>query len=274
MKTLKDHVILYDAVCPMCNLYTKGFVKSGMLDENGRLPYQQMPDRISCLVDQNRFTTEIALVDTASGNVSYGVESLVKIITHSFPILRPVLQNKISLKILDIAYKFISFNRRVIAPSKKDEVFSLALDPAFHRGFRIGYLCFTWLLSAFILYKYSSHLPAILPRSNFYREFLVCGGQLVWQFFAVHLIRKESAWDYLGNMMTISFGGSLLLGLVMVMSLWLPWGHAALYAGLFGLVVFLMLLEHIRRTRLLGLDSRMTISWAVYRLLVLLILFN
>ncbi|HEU4903442.1 MAG TPA: hypothetical protein VFT06_11640, partial [Flavisolibacter sp.] len=144
----------------------------------------------------------------------------------------------------------------------------------FHRGFRLAYLCFAWLLSALILYKYSSHLPAILPRSNFYREFLVCGGQLGWQLLAIRLIRKESAWDYLGNMMTISFGGSLLLGLVMVMGLLLPWAHAALYAGLFGLVVILMLLEHIRRTRLLGLDSRLTISWVVYRLLVLLILFN
>lgn len=274
MKTLKDHVILYDAVCPMCNMYTKGFVRTGMLDKNGRLPYQQMPDRISCLVDQHRFTTEIALVNTASGTVYYGVESLVKIIAHSCPFLSPILQNKILLRIFDIAYKFISFNRRVIAPSKKDEVCSAAMGPAFHRGFRLAYLCLTWLLSAFILYKYSSHFPAILPRSNFYREFLVCGGQLSWQLIAIRLIRKEKAWDYLGTMMTVSFGGSLLLGLIMLISHWTHWGSAAVYTGLFGLVVFLMLLEHIRRTRLLGLDSRITVSWVVYRVLVLFILFN
>src|SRR5689334_9317898 len=121
MKTLKDHVILYDSVCPMCNLYTKGFIEAGMLEQNGRLPYQQIPDKISCLVDQKRFVNEIALVDTSSGNVYYGVESLLRIIGHSVPLLMPLFKMKVFIKMADKLYKFISFNRRVIAPQEKDE---------------------------------------------------------------------------------------------------------------------------------------------------------
>ncbi len=51
MKTLKDHLILYDAECPMCKLYTGAIVKAGMLDISGRAPYQQLPSSICPLVD-------------------------------------------------------------------------------------------------------------------------------------------------------------------------------------------------------------------------------
>jgi predicted DCC family thiol-disulfide oxidoreductase YuxK len=39
MKTLHNHIILYDAECPMCNLYTSAFVRNGLLDN--REAYQQ-----------------------------------------------------------------------------------------------------------------------------------------------------------------------------------------------------------------------------------------
>lgn len=51
MRTLKDHVILYDEECPMCKLYTSAFVKSGMLEETGRTCYQQLPAPVATHVD-------------------------------------------------------------------------------------------------------------------------------------------------------------------------------------------------------------------------------
>ncbi len=42
MKTLHNHVIFYDADCPMCNLYTNAFVKTGMLDSNGEWLIRQI----------------------------------------------------------------------------------------------------------------------------------------------------------------------------------------------------------------------------------------
>jgi predicted DCC family thiol-disulfide oxidoreductase YuxK len=272
MKTLKDHVILYDAVCPMCNLYTKGFIEAGMLDQNGRLPYQEIPDKFACVVDQKRFVNEIALVHTPTGEVYYGVESLLQIIGHSVPFLKPLFRNKIFIKITDKLYKFISFNRRVIVPNKKDETCKTLMDPSFHRGYRLAYLIFTWMATSLILYKYSRRLNAILPASNFYREFLVCGGQVIWQAIAIRFVRKDSVWDYLGNMMTISFAGSLLLFLIMVAGKVFHWQNPVFFAALFGLVVFCMLLEHIRRTRLLGLNNTVTLSWVLYRVIVLLII--
>jgi len=36
MKTLANHIILYDEECPMCFAYTKAFIKLDMLPKNGR----------------------------------------------------------------------------------------------------------------------------------------------------------------------------------------------------------------------------------------------
>jgi predicted DCC family thiol-disulfide oxidoreductase YuxK len=272
MKTLKDHVILYDAVCPMCNLYTKGFIKSGMLDQNGRLPYQEMPDNFACTVDRERYVNEIALVHVPTGKVYYGIESLLQIIGHSFPLLMPLFRNKTFILITDKLYKFISFNRRVIALNKKDEACSASMDPGFHRGYRIAYLIFTWLATAFILHQYSLRMTAILPAGNFFREFVVCGGQFLWQGAAIYFVHPNRSWDYLGNMMTISFAGGLLLSVVMMLGKFFHFQNPVLFAAFFGVVVCGMLLEHIRRSRLLGLNHTMTVSWMIYRILVLLII--
>ena len=83
MKTLNNHIILYDAECPMCKFYTDQFVKRGMLGAAGRAPYQQMPDAVCPYVDRQRAVNEIALVNTQTGEVEYGVKSLFKVIAYS-----------------------------------------------------------------------------------------------------------------------------------------------------------------------------------------------
>lgn len=274
MKKLKDHVILYDASCPMCNLYTKGFQKAGMLDENGRHPYQEIPDNFACMINQKRSVDEIALVDKISGQVYYGVDSLLKIIVHSFPILRPLTRNFVFRKCADVLYKFISFNRRIIIPAEKKEMQNPAMNPSFRWEYRLAYLVFALVVSAVVLNQYSYRMAAILPNGGFLRELLICSGQLLWQGYIVFLLKREKTWDYLGNLMTISLGGSLLLGIVLGVGSLFSILHPLFYLAAFGVIVFLMLLEHIRRTALLDLDGKLTVSWIVYRGLVLFILLS
>lgn len=274
MKKLKDHIILYDAVCPLCSLYTKGFIDAGMLDKNGRLPYQDLPQSLACTVDQKRYVNEIALVDTRSGTVYYGVNSLLKITGHSFPALARLFRLKPLFKAAVCLYKFISFNRRVILPSKRTEDNTAALEPAFHRGYRLAFLLFTVLFTSIVLSAYNRRLEVFLPAGDIYREIFICGGQIVWQAVVIFFLKKSSRWNYLGNLMTISFAGALLLLAGMGVGRLFAWQQPMLYAGIFGMVVFAMFLEHIRRTRLLGLDWRVTASWVAYRLLVLFIILS
>ena len=39
MKTLEDQTLLYNEDCLLCRAYTLGFIKAGMLDENGKKSY-------------------------------------------------------------------------------------------------------------------------------------------------------------------------------------------------------------------------------------------
>lgn len=268
MKTLAGYTILYDAECPMCNLYTQAFVKTGMLDKAGRAPYQQMPEAACPLIDRQRAVNEIALVNTQTGEVNYGVRSLFKIIGNAFPAFGPIFNFRPFVWLMGKVYAFISYNRRVIIPAKADEN---AIQPAFNLAYRITYLLFTWLMVGFILTRYARHLTGMIPFGNAYREYLICGGQVVFQGIVTVLLSKPKKWDYLGNMMTISFAGALLLLPMLMLNklIAIPVLINTLY---FLGVAGLMLLEHIRRTKLLGLGWVLTISWTMYRLGVLLLI--
>jgi len=79
MKTLENQTLLYDEDCPLCSLYTTGFVKAGMLSDNVKKPF--------------------------SGNSFSFIEKVARI--------RPI--NYLLKKL----YSFISYNRKVIIPNKR-----------------------------------------------------------------------------------------------------------------------------------------------------------
>ncbi len=268
MKTLEGYTICYDGVCPMCNLYTRTFVRSGMLDAQGRETYQQLPEPLARHIDRERAVNEIALVNRQTGEVRYGIDSLFAVIGHSFPFLQPLFRQHAFHWLMTRAYRFISYNRRVIVPS------ALAGEdgdqPAFHRTYRIAYLLVSWLITAWILSGYTELLEPLLPGSRFYREFLICGGQVIWQGCLIRAVRRERSWDYLGNMMTVSLAGGLALLPGLLLGSWLQAPY--LFAAYFVLVAGCMFLEHGRRMRLLGLGWGMTISWVLYRILLLILI--
>jgi len=268
MKTLQNHVILFDNECPMCYAYTKTFIQTGMLDKNGREAYQNMPANICPLVDRQRAANEIALVNTLTGEVTYGIQSLFKIIGHALPIFKTLFSFGPFVYFMQKFYAFISYNRKVIIPAKPK---TNAIQPGFKLQYRLIYLLFTWLVTAYILTAYAHLLTRFVPLGTSYREYLICGGQMFFQGIIILIYRKDKLWDYLGNMMTISFAGAILL---------LPVLTAAHYFHLdpilfilyFLIVAGLMLLEHLRRSKILNLGWAMSISWVLYRLIVLILI--
>jgi len=266
MRTLNDHTILYDANCPMCRLYTGAFVKAGLLDAEGRLPYQGLPEGTCPGLDRHRAVNEIALVDRKTGAVTYGVASLFKILGHRWPPLRRLFAFRPFAGMAARAYAFISYNRRVIVPARAD---ASDAPPAFSAGWRAAWIIFSWLLSALILNGWSSRLQELVPAHSLSREILMCGGQIFWQATFLTILGFKGRTDYLGNLMTVSLAGSLallLLGAVLdafsVQNSWVA-------AVLFGVVVVAMLLEHLRRCQLLDLPWTVSASWVAYRMLLL-----
>ncbi|QNK64636.1 DUF393 domain-containing protein [Pedobacter sp. PAMC26386] len=272
MNTLSNHLILFDAECPMCQLYTKAFVHAGMLDKEGRCAYQDFPVAQCPVLDRQRAANEIALIDLETGNVSYGIQSFFKIFSVNLPFMKPLFEFRPFIWLMRKVYAFISYNRRVIIPAAFTEK-SFQLQPSFRLDYRIAYLIFSWAVISCILSGYARLMNGLLPEDHIYREYLICGGQLLFQALIVSRmnISKQMKWDYLGNMMTISFGGALLLlpGILIAHWVQLP---AVVYAAYFMGVAGLMFLEHIRRTGLLKLGWTLTMSWALYRFVILLII--
>lgn len=270
MKTLKNHLILFDADCPMCKLYTKTFITTGILEPDGRAAYQTLDNNICPMVDRQRAVNEIALMNKETGEVIYGINSLFKIFSAAMPYLKPVFNFSPFIWLMSKIYAFISYNRRVIIPVAENKDFHY--QPTFRLNYRIAYLIFTWAVTAYVLTVYANLLIGVVPKGNIYRECLICGGQIFFQGAIISFLAPGKKWDYLGNMMTISFAGALLLSIGLLLATWLGY-HPMLYTFYFMLIAGLMMLEHIRRSKLLQLGWTLTITWVFYRTAILLLIF-
>jgi hypothetical protein len=269
MKTLKHHTLLYDTDCPVCAAYTKGFIQSGMLDDQGRTPFEAGIKLYGGILDANRSRNEIALVNTQNHSVLYGIDSLNYVITQRFPFLKGLLHHVVVLFLLKKFYAFISFNRKVIAPSPDDG--SQVCIPDFNLSYRVLYLALSAVLTSIILLRYSALLQGIVPASNLFREYAMCFGQIAFQGSLLLLFRlkKEQLFDYLGNMMTVSLIGGLLLLPVLFLSNFVALPSIFSLAWFFAVVVF-MFLQHRKRVRSIKAPAWLSYTWLLYRALVLL----
>lgn len=265
MKTLKNHTLIYDNECPMCTIYSKGFTKYGMLDENGREAFTEISVRNKKLVDFNRAKNEIALVDHDNNTVTYGSDSLLLIIGSSFPVLERIARIPPLYGFFKKVYSFVSYNRKQIIPSEKESTEQSCI-PDFNLKYRLAYIAFVALFSAYVLSIYSGK-PDVNLTPDFVRELAVCLGQIFWQTLFLKRYLKDKLWDYLGNMMTVSLMGTLLLIPALLIAL-----PPVFYLVYFGIVVFIMLLEHMRRCGILKLSYFPTISWILFRLVALAII--
>ncbi|AYB29901.1 hypothetical protein [Chryseolinea soli] len=147
---------------------------------------------------------------------------------------------------------------------------NLPYAPIFNVPYRIAYLVFTWLVTSLILNAYTQLLSPLVPASHLTRELSICGGQILFQSVVAILANKNKALAYLCNMMTISFVGALLLlpGLIFTHGTYSAEGHLAWFM----IVVGMMFLAHIQRVKLLEMPWYMSLTWVLYRVMVLWII--
>ncbi|HPM30436.1 MAG TPA: hypothetical protein PLJ60_08860 [Chryseolinea sp.] len=269
MKTLTDHTIIYDDECPMCNLYTKAFVKTGMLDANDREAFTEVVNTNIPNINWNRARNEIAVINKSDNSVKYGAEGLVHVIGYNFPMFKSLFNLDFVRVLMSRLYFFISYNRKVIAPGKIFEGDNKC-TPDMSYKYRWAYIIFLWSITSTVLAFYSRLLVSLVPESNFVREFLICGGQIIFQGIIVGLVRRDRWIHYLGNVMTVSLSGALLLSPAFLLKGFIHSG--IFYMSYFMIVVALMFFEHIRRVKILGLPRFISLTWVIYRFLVLLII--
>lgn len=154
MKTLKDKTLIYDNTCPMCDIYSHAFVKKGMLDKEGRKNFEEIDTCTLAKLDKDRARHEIPLVDNKTGEVLYGLDGLTLIVANALPVFKPLITSSGFKKMLTPLYKFISYNRRVIAGSFYGGVgFNCA--PDFHLGWRLALIVLGIGYTALGIYLFS-----------------------------------------------------------------------------------------------------------------------
>lgn len=272
MKTLENQTLLYDEDCPLCSLYTTGFVKSRMLDENGRKSYCQLSEEEQNFVDLKRAPNEIALIDHTTKTVIYGIDSLIKVVGFSFPLIEKIATIKPVHFILKKMYSFVSYNRKVIIPGNVKEENKLQCVPDFNYRYRFLFIGFALTITTFVLFGYSNLIP-ILPKTNILREVILAFGQIVFQSLFLLKFDKKTIMNYAGNLMTISLMGSLILSPILLLNKFVNVPEIAVL-GWFGITVFIMFVEHFRRIKILKLPDYLCYTWILYRILALVLILN
>lgn len=272
MKTLENQTLLYDEDCPLCSLYTTGFVKSGMLDENGRKSYCKLSDEEQSFIDLKRAPNEIALVDNKTKTVIYGIDSLIKVVGFSFPLIEKMAKIKPIHFLLKKMYSFVSYNRKVIIPGEIKEENKLQCTPDFNYKYRFLFIGFALAATTFVLYNYSNLIP-FLPKSSITREILLAFGQIVFQVLFLPRFDRKTIINYAGNLMTVSLFGSLILVPMLIASQFINFAENIIL-GWFGITVLIMFMEHVRRIKILKLPFWLSFTWVLYRIIALILILN
>lgn len=236
-----EKAIIYDDTCPMCCLYTEAFVKVDLLKKDNRVSFSELANKKE-FVDQLDFDKsrhEIPLVDVNGGETLYGMDSLVYILSQKFPILERFMNIGPIHFFFKKLYKLVSYNRRVIVPSKKVKQ-EFDCTPDFNLKYRLIYIggaFFTGLfLTSLLLMKVFGLvvIPIILAAMTL----LVGIG-----FLKADFREMQTRTEYFGQLAT----AVLIGGLVSIPGFIFP----QIYFVFAGIGLVLMSREYFRRMKLI-----------------------
>ncbi|MDG1334408.1 MAG: DCC1-like thiol-disulfide oxidoreductase family protein [Crocinitomicaceae bacterium] len=272
---LNTEYLLYDENCPLCAWYTRAFVKFGFIQGQARLSYQKAIKDDWLIFDRERAKSEIALVADGESPL-YGVDSMLKVISKKWNIISYICRFLPIYWFLQLLYRFISFNRKIIAPTVCGD--SCSCTPQFSLFWRATFIAFCGLVTYFMVGSYfNNELDTFLKHEYFSFEFVLFIGQLVFQTVVFKLLKQRDLFTYLGHVAFLSLLGALALGgaelgLSVLESFNLELG--LLPAFVFGAVVTLMFVEHSRRVKLLGMSTWLTVSLIAFRMIIYPFVFN
>lgn len=207
METLETKTIIYDCNCPLCSLYTGVFLKVGILGKNGRVSFEQANPELLEKLDLTRARHEIPLVDTATGEILYGLDGLCLIVGNMVPVLKPIITTGWFKKGMRPVYNFISYNRRIIAGSPQSQT-GFNCTPDFNLKQRValitGGISFTGLgIYVFGVITGISNIPLLFAMVTLYFLLLLTTN-------LVSHTSNEMKWDYLGHLAVLGIIESTL----------------------------------------------------------------
>lgn len=271
-----NYTLLYDEACPLCKWYTGLFLKYGLLNEKGRMAYQQINTAVFPMVDLEKAKDKIACIDQTTGKVVYGIDSLLTIIGQRFPWIQKIGSWKIIHFLLSLLYNFISYNRKIIANSKKNSI-ECACDPSKNYPYRIAFLILislaTWAIVDTFFTRYLAEFLIKKPVN----DGVLLIAQLAFQLIAFQLLRQKNSYDYLAHVAFVSFLGALLLWFTTIGLNLL--NHFQLDTSLlapvcYGIVILFMFMEHKKRLERNNWTAWLSVTWVLFRIGIYFLVFK
>lgn len=143
-----------------------------------------------------------------------------------------------------------------------------------HLWWRWVYIILAWAIISILLGYYGELLIPVVPDQTFYREFVMAAVQILFQTAVIGHLAKGKLVPYLGNMMSVSLIGSfLLLPIILIANLY-SWNAPWVFTAYFLVVVAIIIWIHKRRVEILELHWSITVSWVIYRLLLLILIYT
>ena len=239
--------MVYDDNCPLCNAYTRVFVKLGLLNVEGRQPFSQVDAVIMCQIDKHKSRNEIPLLDTATNQTWYGLDAMLEVINMKFPLVKK-LANIVPVKwVLLRLYKLISYNRKVIvAVPKNNSAFDCT--PDFNKKYRLFFLLLiTSIFYLFISSAYQFFKLQTLANISETQVYIGFASFLFICWLVPLLVDKSIAYHYWGQIAMLVLVPILLLLPLLLLGKILP--LTALTKGLYVLCVFAFLVKETRRRK-------------------------
>ena len=243
MKTL-----IYDNECPLCTAYTGAFVKTGVLQKEGRKNFNEVSPRLLQQLDTQRSHDEIPLIDNNTGQVWYGIDALLEIVGDKLPFIKTICKWKPINFLIKKIYKLISYNRKVIVaiqPAGYD------CSPSFNTRYRILFLLLGLVWNSWLF----THTIPLLSKTAFTNTTAM---QLLWAHYSLVainicialLLGRQKGLGYLGQVNMLAITGILLLLPLMALQHILA---LKLQLILLGVIVAFMANEYVRRMRYAGI---------------------
>lgn len=191
-----DHMILYDAACPMCGLYTKLFVRWRWLTPEGRQPFCQAQQQQLTAVDWQKARHCIPLLRRDAPTL-YGLDALLAIIGPAHPWIRRLATLPLLHTLLTILYSFISYNRRILAGSRG----ALESAPDLHRGWRLTWMIPALTITLLVLRHWPLPFAPAPALAWIWTGLMLAGGITImrgwdaWGRWTTHLLLSSLLWS-------------------------------------------------------------------------------
>lgn len=269
MKTLEKHTLVYDKDCPLCDWYTSMFLRYNLLDAEGRKDFGQVMEGKLFEFDEVKAKNKIALVNRENGVVTYGIDSMLKVLGHRFSFVRILGKFAPIYWFLTQLYNLITYNRKIVIASDCTKLGSCV--PSRNVFWRVFFIVFCGLVTTWIVDSYFfSRLNEYYIGTRIITDASIFIAQLGFQYFMCLLLKEKYIYDYLGQVAFVSFLGALLLlafSIGLQLFAWVGFEIQFLEILCYGVVAAFMFFEHKRRVTVADHNAWLSWTWVLFRLL-------